>query len=139
MKRNANAADFLRGLLCAACAALSAAAAFAGNRVIITVIAAAAAFIVCILLLRSPSAASWRRRSLTAVLLYLPLVFGCIALDLHEKLYLLADTAGDGTDTGMLVSLYVFYLPGALFLLAIAALLAAKQEQPLPESAGEPS
>ena len=133
MKLKAFAADSLRGLLSAACAALSAAAAFAGNRIVITVIAAAGAFTLLILLLRSPSAASWGRRSLTAVLLYLPLIFCCIALDLHEKLYLLADTAGDGTDTGMLVNLYVFYLPGALFLLAAAAVLAAKKEQPLPE------
>ncbi len=139
MKLKAFAADFLHGLLCAVCAVSAVAAAFAGNHAVITAIAAAAAFVICILLLRSPSAAAWRRRSLTAVLLYLPLIFCCIALDLHEKLYLLADTAGDGTDTGMLVNLYVFYLPGALLLLAAAAVLASKKEQPLPESAGEPS
>lgn len=139
MKLKAFAADFLHGLLCAVCAVSAVAAAFAGNHAVITAIAAAAAFVICILLLRSPSAAAWRRRSLTAVLLYLPLIFVGFALDLNNKLYLLTNAVNDGLSTDMLLILYVFYLPGELLLLAIAAVFAAKQEQPLPESAGEPS
>lgn len=124
MKPKQIAADLLRGTGSAVCAFLFTAAAFAGSDLFIGMIAAAAALYFSILLLRTPEHSAWKRRSLTALLLY-PLLLGfCILLRFGEPLAEL-----NNAEFADLVALVFLYIPGAVILLITAAIFASGPEK----------
>lgn len=124
MKPKQIAADLLHGAGAAFCAFLFTAAAFAGSELLIAAVAAAAALYFSILLLRTPEHSAWKRRSLTALLLY-PLLLGlCYLTGLWEPL-----AEFGNAEFADLAVLFVLYIPGAFVLLIAAAILATKPEK----------
>ncbi len=124
MKPKQIAADLLRGTGAALCSFLFTAAAFAGSDLFIGMIAAAAALYSGILLLRTPEHSAWKRRSLTALLLY-PLLLGlCYLTGLWEPL-----AEFGNAEFADLAVLFVLYIPGAFVLLIAAAILATKPKK----------
>ena len=123
MKLKTITLDLLRGTVCAACTVLFAAAAFVGSNTLITVFAAAATMYLCIPLLRTPDKASLKRRSLTSLFMFLPLIGICCLLRADRFL-----TGICSLDFVNLCMLLVFYLPGACLLRAAASIYAEKQK-----------
>lgn len=124
MKPKQIAADLLRGTGAALCSFLFTAAAFACSNLPIAMIAAAAALYSGILLLRTPEHSAWKRRSLTALLLY-PLLLGlCYFTGIMELLA--GFCSAEFADLAVLI---ILYIPAAIILLITAAILATKPKK----------
>ena len=125
MNQNSFLTDFLRGTGCAASALLFSALGlmFGYNSALILFISAAAMLYLCILLLRVPFKRSRIIRTVTAFLMYPPMIGAGFLIDRHCPTLMLGNMSFNG-----LCFLLIILLPGSFLLMLIAAVYAKKQK-----------
>lgn len=125
MKR---AEDILHGACSAVCAGLFSTVAF-GGQIGLSAAAAILSLTGCILLLQTACGTSRKRRSVTAAVLFLPVLFGMFRLNVYGTVFAAINPAYvrefGGPSIGDIAGLFFVYIPVSLLILLSAAAAAS--------------